>query len=391
MLLRPSGATPVLIESEIRWPSLCESPPSWGSRKPLFDAPPLRLTIRVQPGPSPEAPPSYQASADGFLLECDQVTRGEFSIRAHAACLHISRAVLDQPEWLRHHLLECLVLTALDTFTLIGLHALRGSSNGDFGVLLCGDSGKRQKHAGLCLRAGWTFRVRRFSSCSRTGLNIASGKATIKSRPLSREPARKFVSRNLLLRPLPLTAPNGKQCTSALPTNTLASAPARQCVFLHGVPAPSCIRIRRRCWSWSIMRYNTRYDQSVPEQRLREFVRGGTWVLEYEHLDDAIQALRVFRDRATGVSAGALLQLLNGSAPEPVLRKPSSARCSNFRSNALHTALERRRQEECRTPEALASAYDELPQRCRSSSTTRRGRGSISPRARTAAFSTSSC
>jgi hypothetical protein len=39
------------------------------------------------------------------------------------------------------------------------------------------------------------------------------------------------------------------------------------------------------------MGYNTRHDRSGAEQRLREFVRGGTWLLEYEHLDDAIASL----------------------------------------------------------------------------------------------------
>ena len=39
------------------------------------------------------------------------------------------------------------------------------------------------------------------------------------------------------------------------------------------------------------MAYNTRYDRSGAERRLTEFVRGGTWLLEYERLDDAIEVL----------------------------------------------------------------------------------------------------
>jgi hypothetical protein len=39
------------------------------------------------------------------------------------------------------------------------------------------------------------------------------------------------------------------------------------------------------------MGYNTRHDRSGAEQRLREFVRGGTWLLEYEHLEDAIATM----------------------------------------------------------------------------------------------------
>jgi len=121
-LLHPLGY-PVLIESDSAEP-LRIAAECWESRRPLFEAPPLHLTIRVQQhGVLPDGAPRYQASADGFSLACDPVTRGEFSIRAHAACLHLSAAVLERPEWFRHQLLECLVLTALDTIYFVGLHA----------------------------------------------------------------------------------------------------------------------------------------------------------------------------------------------------------------------------------------------------------------------------
>jgi hypothetical protein len=96
---------------------------SWGSRQALFDAPCLHLTIRMQDGSPPQDPPRYEPSPDGFSLVCDSATRGEFSIRAHSACLHVSRTVLERTEWFRYQLLECLVLTALDTVYFVGLHA----------------------------------------------------------------------------------------------------------------------------------------------------------------------------------------------------------------------------------------------------------------------------
>jgi hypothetical protein len=289
-MLHPLGY-PVLVESDAPEP-LRIAAECWGSRRPLFDAPPLRLTIHVeQHGVLPEGAPRYQASADGFSLACDSVTRGEFSIRAHAACLHISRAAVERPEWFRHQLLECLVLTALDTVYFVGLHAACVvPPERHQAVLLCGASGSgKSTLAYACARAGWTF-VSDDSHLAQGAENIVTGSL---DQIRLREPARGLFP-ELLGKPS-VTAPNGKQCIEVDPQQAFAVADfaaARHCVFLSRRPGRAVLsRYPEDCAVEYFMGYNTRHDRSGAEQRLREFVRGGTWLLEYEHLEDAIATM----------------------------------------------------------------------------------------------------
>ena len=289
-LFHPLGY-PVLVESDASAP-LRIAEESWGSRQPLFEAAPLHLTIHIEQGGLPAAAPVYQASADGFSLSCNHVTRGEFSIRAHAACLHISTAALERPEWFRHQLLECLVLTALDTIYFVGLHAAcvvppdgRGR-----GVLLCGTSGSgKSTLAYACARAGWIF-VSDDSHLAQGTENIVTGSS---GEIRLREPARKLFP-ELLMKPS-VTAPNGKQCIEVDPAEAFVvadSATARHCVFLSRRPGRAVLsRYAEDCAVEYFMGYNTRHDRSSAEQRLREFVRDGTWLLEYERLEDAIAML----------------------------------------------------------------------------------------------------
>jgi hypothetical protein len=287
-LFHPLGY-PVLIEADATEP-LRLAAESWGASRPLFDAPPLHLTIRVQPGILPEDSPRYQASADGFSLVCDHLTRGGFSIRAHAACLHLSRAVLEQPEFFRYQLLECLVLTALDTVYFVGLHAACVVPPGRDGVLLCGASGSgKSTLAYACARAGWTF-VSDDSHLAPGAVNIVTGSS---DKIRLRDPARELFP-ELLTGPS-VTAPNGKQCIEVDPARNFSasvSASAQHCVFLSRRPGPAAVsRYPEACAVEYFMRYNTRHDRSGAEQRLRDFVRGGAWLLEYEHLEDAISTL----------------------------------------------------------------------------------------------------
>jgi len=287
MLFHPLGY-PVHIESETAEP-LRIAEESWGSRQPLFDAPPLRLKIRVQPGALPEGVPRYRASADGFSIDCDPLTRGEFSIREHAACLHISSAVLEQPEWFRYQLLECLVLTALDTIYFVGLHAacVVPSKRKNHGVLLCGEAGSgKSTLAYACARAGWTF-VSDDSHLAPGTENIVTGSL---GKIRLREPARDLFA-ELRANPL-VTAPNGKDCIEISAPAVADAASARHCVFLSRHPGSAVVSPYPDAAAVEyFMRYNTRYFRSGAEERLREFVRGRTWLLEYERLDDAVEAL----------------------------------------------------------------------------------------------------
>jgi hypothetical protein len=70
------------------------------------------------------------------------------------------------------------------------------------------------------------------------------------------------------------------------------SASARHCVFLSRRPGPAILGpYSEENAIEYFMGYNTRYDRSGAQQRLRDFVRGKTWLLEYDRLEDAIGAL----------------------------------------------------------------------------------------------------
>jgi hypothetical protein len=280
LLLESNDARPLRIAAE-----------SWGARQRLFETPPLRLTIHVHKGDPPADKPTYQASADGFSLVCDSATRAEFSIRAHAACLHISSAVLDRPEWFRHQLLECLVLTALDTIHFVGMHAACVVPPGlqKPGLLLCGASGSgKSTLAYACARSGWTF-VSDDSHLAQNESNLVTGNA---HEIRLREPAREMFP-ELGAKPT-TTAPNGKQCIEIDVKEIAASdsSPVRHCVFLSRRSGPAAIcRYAEEDAVGYFMGYNSRFDRSGAECHLRDFVRGGTWLLEYEQLEDAIEIL----------------------------------------------------------------------------------------------------
>jgi chloramphenicol 3-O-phosphotransferase len=278
---------PLVVESEATEP-LRIAAQCWGTRRKLFDAPPLRLTIHPELGDPPVATPIYRASPDGFWLACDAVTRGAYSLRAHAACLHVSRALLDQPEWFRYQLLDCLVLTALDTVHFVGIHAACVVSPEGRGILLCGESGSgKSTLAYACARAGWTF------VSDDSHLALASDTVTGNSDKLRlREPARELFP-ELHARPA-VTAPNGKQCIEIDPAQQFAvseAAAAHHCVFLSRRPGPAALHAYSAQDAVEyFMRYNTRYDRSGAVRRLREFVVSPL-LLAYEDLDDAIEVL----------------------------------------------------------------------------------------------------
>jgi len=287
-LLYPLGY-PVLFQSEspgaLRIAREC-----WGLRAPLFDAPPLSVQIHVENGPAPDTSPQYSVSPEGFSLACDRITRGEFSIPAQAACLHVSTSVLENPEWFRHQLLECLVLTALDAVYFVGLHAACVVAPNGCGILLCGASGSgKTTLAYACARQGWTF-VCDDSHLAPGPENMITGN-TDKIR--LREPARDLFPD--LAGATSVIAPNGKTCIEVDPAQLArvsAAASAQHCVFLSRKPGQAALhRYPEACGVEYFMGYNTRYDRSGVIQRLNEFVRKRTWVLEYQSLEAAITEL----------------------------------------------------------------------------------------------------
>ena len=287
-LLHPLGY-PVLFESKAAGP-LRTAAESWATREPLFDAPPLSVQIHVEHGPAPETSPQYRVSPDGFSLACDRITRGEFSIPALAGCLHVTEAALEDAEWFRHQLLECLVLTALDAFYFAGLHAACMVAPKGSGILLCGASGSgKTTLAYACARQGWTF-VCDDSHLAPGPDNIVTGN-TDKIR--LREPARDLFP-DLAGAPS-VIAPNGKTCIEIDPAQLArvsTAASAQHCVFLSRQPGQAALRrYPEACAVEYFMGYNTRYERSGVIQRLNEFTRGRTWLLEYESLEAAITEL----------------------------------------------------------------------------------------------------
>lgn len=287
-LLHPLGY-PVLFESDAA--ALLEiARESWAPRKRLFDAPPISVRMHMQDGPAPEAPPRYRVSPEGFSLVCDPITRGEFSIPARAACLHVSSAGLDNPELFRHQLLECLVLTALDTVYFVGLHAACVVPPRGKGILLCGVSGSgKSTLAYACARLGWTF-VSDDSHLAPGADNLVTGNTDALR---LREPARNLFP-ELAGAPSAI-APNGKTCIEihlAQFRSISAAASARYCVFLSRRRGPAVLSpYPETCAVEYFMGYNTRYDGTSARAPLTEFVRGRTWLLEYESLEDAIREL----------------------------------------------------------------------------------------------------
>jgi hypothetical protein len=157
--------------------------------------------------------------------------------------------------------------------------------------LLCGASGSgKSTLAYACARAGWTF-VSDDSHLAPAADNIVTG-STDKIR--LRAPARNLFPD--LLAASATIAPNGKPCIEVDPQafSVSAAASVRHCVFLSRRPGLALLsRYPEECAVKYFMRYNTRHHRSPPAQRLRKCVRGGTWLLQYEHVEDAISAMEL--------------------------------------------------------------------------------------------------
>lgn len=134
---------------------------SWGLFKQRFDLPPL--TVRLGVASNSESAPSLPLAplcrihgnllvnlADAYnFVSCDLNTGLGFG--------WITERVLESTLYLRYHFLEAAVLALLAATHVSALHAACISS-GEYGILLCGDSGAgKSSLAFAAARSGWTY------------------------------------------------------------------------------------------------------------------------------------------------------------------------------------------------------------------------------------------
>ncbi|MBV8845971.1 MAG: hypothetical protein JO307_24440 [Bryobacterales bacterium] len=268
---------------------LNEAAALWGSWPPLFDVAHIEITATIRPGPPPRSKPAFSSTSGSLFFYADESNYAEFDPRERKGCVNCTADALGTALF-RHHLLEALVLTALDAIFFTPLHAACVSRAGA-GVLLCGDSGAgKSSLAYACARRGLTLvsddAVHLASGCARIGVGAST---TIRLRP----PARKLFPS---LAELPAqTAPNGKQAididASAHGLKTMRSAVIGQCVFLRRRPGPVArLHFDKDAAVEYFLKYLRPRDTTRAEHHLCSVI-DSPLLLEYEHADDAAHAI----------------------------------------------------------------------------------------------------
>ncbi len=259
----------------------------WEGWPALFDAPPLRIEVRVHRGAGPCAAPHFIAPV---RFEGDDLNFAQFDPVSGAGLIAIAAAALDTVRF-RHHFLEALVLTALDTVFFTPLHAACVVQNRE-GILLCGDSGAgKSSLAYACASRGWTL-------VSDDAVHVAPGPERIGVGGSNiirlREPARALFAN--LSRFDTAIAPNGKQAieihAAAHGFRSARCACLGPCVFLKRRPGPP--RWGEFSKSAAIayfLKYLFPRDTARAAQRLKELLDSPPLLLQYEHVEDAAAAM----------------------------------------------------------------------------------------------------
>lgn len=265
----------------------CEN---WRTWPALFDEPPLSVEIEVHSGPAPANGPLFEALDDGLRFSSDERNFCRFDAQAGAATVVVSE-VLAAERRFRHHFLEALVLSALDSIFFTPLHAACVARDGR-GTLLCGDSGAgKSSLAYACARRGWTFvsddAFHLVPGPERIGVG---GSLLIHLRGPARDLFPEIESREAQ------AAPNGKpaiEIDAAAQGFAIArKAAASQCVFLCRRPGKAAVRPFSGC---AALRYFLKYieprDTRAAETHLREFLAIEPVMLEYESIENAVDTL----------------------------------------------------------------------------------------------------
>lgn len=264
---------------------------SWGAWPPLFDEVPMRFEIEIHGGVAPLRAPSFTAPT-GWLKFCaGDRNFAVFELESRTGYMSVGVSALRDETTFRHHWLEALVLTALDSVFFTPLHAAFVARDG-VGTLLCGDSGAgKSSLAYACARRGWTL-------VSDDAVHLTPGRENVGVGGSNfihlREPARALFPElnDLAAR----AAPNGKAAIEidgvAHGLNTARSAVASRCYFLRRRPGPPAVRpFSADSAIWYFLKYLFPRDTVAAARHLREFLSPAPCLLEYEHMDDAVSAL----------------------------------------------------------------------------------------------------
>jgi len=264
---------------------------NWAAWPALFEQAPLRFEIELHSGPDAARKPFFEAPTGWLKFSAGDRNFAAFDLQARTGYMSVAASVLRDEVAFRHHWLEALVLTALDSAFFTPLHAACVARDGA-GTLLCGDSGAgKSSLAYACARQGWTL-------VSDDAVHLAPGPERIGVGGSNlihlREPARRLFPE--LESAAARRAPNGKQAieidAAAAGFRTARQAVASRCWFLkrrrgpvklHPFPAPDAIEY--------FVKYLFPRDTSAARQHLREFLDPAPMLLEYEHLEDALEAL----------------------------------------------------------------------------------------------------
>ena len=263
----------------------------WGAWPKIFEAPPLTITIETCPGPRPIGAQRFEARAGFLRFSCDETNVAEFHLIARVGCIRIGLDALDDGPCFRHHWLETLVLTALDSVFFTPLHAACIAKEG-IGTLLCGDSGAgKSTLAYACARAGWTL-------VSDDAVHMAPGPGCVGvggSHTIHlRNPVRSLFPEIAEL--AEKRAPNGKPAieidATAFGFHAARQARIDRFVFLRRRPGPALLSTfpTSRAIDY-FLKYLLPRETSRAESHLHRVLTCDPLLLEYETIEDAMEAL----------------------------------------------------------------------------------------------------
>ena len=291
--------------------SIAES--SWGGWSESFSGEPIALSVQVmetpplqaglegsQPLPSGRrfsAKPHFSVTPEGFQFHYG-ASETVFHAPQRRVCLRVSAALLQDPHRFRHHVLDAVILAALDFVFFTPVHAACVSLHGR-GVLLCGDSGAgKSTLAYACARAGWAL-------VSDDAVHAPPGPGTVvagfSQHIHLRHPARSLFPE--LASQVVIVQPNGKEAlkirTGERGLKTAQTAEVHHVVFLSRRPGPACLNPfpldDAVCY---LLKYLWQPDTAAHERRFRELLGDGACQLAFERIEDGVAALTEVVGRA---------------------------------------------------------------------------------------------
>ena len=297
VLLYPLGH-PVEVASDAA-EAILAALESWGAWPQLFASQALRFRLDALEGPAAVGEPSFSDCGGVITLYCDAQNQGSFSLQPRAGWLRVSRPALGERGWFRYHLLEALVLTALDAVFFTPVHAAcitRKDLRPERGVLLCGDSGAgKTTLAFAAARAGWTL-------VSEDGVHLAAdaattavgGAHTFRLREQARALFPELESRSASM------ARNGKMAIAveagATGMSTAWSTFIKHSVFLERRTGPASLsELRPDQGLPYFLEWVRNPDRAAAEIRARDLLARGCWRLQYDEFPDAIRLLEQLR------------------------------------------------------------------------------------------------